>query len=286
MFSFSFSSAETSLVRGANAIPDPFYRGEKARTHSSIIFYRGGKKEMEIVYNPVPISNRAMSKPRPDHVNLAIAAASSLVMGSMNRAANDAKATARSLSTAIIPAFGISRGRDIIHSHTRDAVNQMLMKLLNSPLPRLRYDKLAGMFKTAYCNPYSLIPEWDEWKQLADAYMLDHRSPQEAIAQTITFLTARCVPGPDALAIMDAGAIETMAVDAPSAGPLRTLWRLSRAAEAAVSPKEHLALPAAGLSAEAYKKAVRRRIWPLGRKRPPMHLVRKQMRAPSAFGKL
>ena len=53
--------------------------------------------------------------------------------------------------------------------------------------------------------------------------MMDRRFPQEAIAQTITFLTGRCVPDPGALAILDAGSIETMAAGAPDAGPLRTL---------------------------------------------------------------
>ena len=81
-------------------------------------------------------------------------------MGSMNRAANDPKATARSLMSAILPAFGISWNRDIIQSLTKNAVNNLLLKLRNSPLPRAHYDKLTDMFKTAYCHPYSLIPEW------------------------------------------------------------------------------------------------------------------------------
>ena len=94
-----------------------------------------------------------------------------------------------------------------------------MLKLWNSPLLRLRYDKLSAMFKTAFRNPCSLIPERGEWKQFADAYMSGRRFPQEAIAKTITFLSARCVLGPVALAILDAGAIETMAADAPNAAP-------------------------------------------------------------------
>ena len=163
-------------------------------------------------------SYQIMSKPRPDHMNLAIAAAASLVMDSMNRAANNPKDTARSLSLDIVAAFGIRWNRDISQSLTRDAVNQVMRKLRNSPLHRLRYDKLAGMFKTAFCHPYSRIPEWDERKQLADAFMLGRRFPQEDIAHAITFLTARSVPDPGALALLDAGSIETMDVDSPNAG--------------------------------------------------------------------
>ena len=95
----------------------------------------------------------------PDRTNLATAAAASLVMDSMNSAANDPKATARSPAQPILPAFGIRWNRDVIQSPTRGAVNQMLLKLRNSPSPRLLYDKLAGMFKTAFPRPYPLAPE-------------------------------------------------------------------------------------------------------------------------------
>ena len=74
-------------------------------------------------------------------------------------------------------------------------------------------------------------------------------APQGEIAHAITFLAARKIPDPGALARLDAGAIETMDVDAPNANPIRTLWRLSRAALAAVSPNDHLPLPGKGLSA-------------------------------------
>ena len=184
-----------------------------------------------------------MPKIRPDHMDLAIAAASALVMESTTKAANRPAASSRSLATAILPAFGISWNRNVTNAVARGWINNLLVKLRNSPLPRIRYDKLAALFKTAFCKPYSLNPEWDEWKQLADAYMLDRRFPQETIAQTITFLSARSIPDPGALAVLDASAIETMATAAPEAGPLRTKWRLSRAATAALAPNEHLALP-------------------------------------------
>ena len=219
-------------------------------------------------------------------MGIAISSDASLVVKSMADSANGPKETARILSSAILPASDISWNREIIHAATTDVLNKMLMKLRNSPLHRMRYDKLTNMFATAFSNPYALIPEWDEWKQMEDAYMPDRRFPQEAIAQTITFSTARCVPDPGALATLDAGSIETMAADSPNAGPLRTFGSLPRTASADVSPNEHLALPASGLSATAFKKAVKRCLWSLGRKYPPMPLVREQLKAPESFGKL
>ena len=106
------------------------------------------------------------------------------------------------------------------------------------------------------------------------------------IARAITFPSARSIPDPAALAILDAGAIVTMAVDAPDAAPLRTLWRISRAASAAVSPDENLALPIDRLSDEAFKKAAKRCIWSMGREHPSRPLIRKQLKAPASFRKI
>ena len=98
---------------------------------------------------------KKIMKPRqtPAHLDLAISAAASLVVGSMNRAADDPKATARILAQAILPAFGIAWNRDTIQSLSRDVANQLLLKLRNSPLPRLHYDRLADLFKTAFSHP-------------------------------------------------------------------------------------------------------------------------------------
>ena len=61
---------------------------------------------------PAPPKSAVRPKPipklphfKPDHLNQAITAAASLVMDSINKAANDPKATAQSLSKAVIPAF-------------------------------------------------------------------------------------------------------------------------------------------------------------------------------------
>ena len=231
-------------------------------------------------------SEYKMPKIRPVHMDLAIAAAATVVMESMTNAANRHAATARSLSTAILPAFGIRWNRNVINAVTRGWIDNLLLKLRNSPTPRLRYDKLAAMSQTAFGNPYSLNPERDEWKQLADSYVLDKRFYQEVIAQTITFLSVRRIPDPGALAVLGAGAIETMATAAPDAGPLRTIWRLSRTAAAAVAPNEHLALPDSVLSDDAFKRADIRCIWPMGRRHPNRPIIRLQLKAPPSFGKM
>ena len=219
-------------------------------------------------------------------MDLAIAAAATVVMESMTKAANRHAATARSLSTATLPAFGIIWNRNVINSVTRGWINNLLLKLRNSPLPRLRYDKLAAVFKRAFCNPYFLNPEWAEWKQLADAYMLDRRVSLEVIAQSITFLSGRSIPDPGSLAASEAGSIETMATASPDVGPLRTIWRLSRTAAAAAAPNVRLALPDAGLSGDAFKKAAMRCICPMERRHPNRPLMRLHLKAHPSFGKM
>ena len=76
--------------------------------------------------------------------------------------------------------------------------------------------------------------------------MLDRRFSQEDIATSISFLTAKSVPDPGALALLGAGAVEVLAGTAPQAGPIRTLWRLARTATSAVSSNEHLPIPDSG----------------------------------------
>ena len=224
------------------------------------------------------------NKIRPYHMDLAIAAAATVAMHSMTKAANRHTATARIQSTSILPAFGISWGRNVINAVTSDWANKLLPKLRYSPLPRLHYDNLAAMFKTAYPNPYSVIPEWGEWKQLADAYMLDRRFLLKSIAQTIALLSYRGIPDPGALSVLDARAAETMATAAPDAGPMRTIWRLSRTAAAAVASNEHLAVPESGLPADSFKRAAKRCIWSMGRTRPINPLIRLNLHAPPSFG--
>lgn len=222
-------------------------------------------------------------------MDIAISPAASVAVESMaksDNSPNSSTATARSLTAAIPPALGISWNIDILKAVTPDTINKLTSKLRDYPLRRLRYDKLAALGMVALHSPYSLLPEWGEWKQPADAFMLGRRFPQETIAKTITSLSARSVPGTGELAILDAGAIETMAVTAPSAGPLRTMWRLPRAASASGSSNGHIWLPLADLSAEVFKKAVGWRIWSMGRVQPIRPLIRKQLKAPPRLGKM
>ena len=131
------------------------------------------------------------TKPNPHRLNHAIAAAAQLVLGKISKAAGHPQATPRSLAHAILPAFGIDWNREVIDTVKRGEINKLLTKLRNSPLPRLHYDRLADLFKTAFLDPFSLIPEWAEWTQLSDTYLLGRRYPKEEIAQAITFLSAR-----------------------------------------------------------------------------------------------
>ena len=103
-----------------------------------------------------------MPDPRPGRANLFIPDASSLLLGSINKADNCSNASARSLAAAILPDFGIGWNLDVIRGATSGRINELIPKLRNSPLPKLHYDKLPGLFWTASPAPYSLIPEWVE----------------------------------------------------------------------------------------------------------------------------
>ena len=116
--------------------------------------------------------------------------------------------------------------------------------------------------------------------------MLDRRYSQEDIGTSISFLTAKSAPGPGALAILDAGAVEVIAGAARHAGPIRTLWRLARTSASAVSPNEHLPIPESGRPAEVSKTAAKRAQWSLGRTLPSRPIISQKLGAPKRFGKL
>ena len=116
--------------------------------------------------------------------------------------------------------------------------------------------------------------------------MMGRRFAQEDIANSATSLTAKIVPGPGALAALDAGDVEVIAGGAPSAGPIRTLRRLARTSMAAVSPNEYLPIPDSGRAAEVFKAAAKRRQWSLGRTFPSRPIIRKRLNAPQCFASL
>ena len=228
-----------------------------------------------------------MNTPNPKQMNAALIAAAQLIMQNMNRAADNSGATARSLSLAILPAFGLCWNKEVLLAVNSDnAVNRLLAKLRNSPLPRIHYDKLANLFKAAYLNPYSLLPEWAEWRHLADTYLLDRRYPNEEIAQAVTLFMARGVPDPGALALLDAGAVEVLADAKTFAGAIRTMWRLARNTKEALSSNEHLALPVEGLTADSFKKSAKIGILTLDRTRATGPLLRKNLPAPASFRRM
>ena len=134
-FHFSLSRPDGGRTRNEGAADGkekPLTKLQTAPTAASPFAYlstKEGTKQTKFLF-----SERQMPKIRPYHVDMAIAAAATLVMESMTRAANHHAASARSLATAILPAFGISWNRNVINAVTREWTN-LLLKLRNSPLP-------------------------------------------------------------------------------------------------------------------------------------------------------
>ena len=227
-----------------------------------------------------------MHKLSPAHMDYAAAAAAALVMDSMTRDANCPTASDRSLPAAIAPAVGVGWNRNVIAVITADSINKLMMMLRNSPLPRHRYDKLKDMFKTAFADVNSLLPEWAEWKQSDEVFMLDRRFSWGSIAKTISFLSARQSTDPGSLKALDSGAVESLAVLAPGAPPLRPLWRVALTVSAAVSPNDHLLLPENGMTSQVPKRAIKRSIWTIEKRNPGRPLIRKQLLAQASFARM
>ena len=78
----------------------------------------------------------------------------------------DERATARRISSALAPLFGIRWGKKIILSVYSRPINRRAIHLMlwvrNSPISRVDYDRSDGLFKIAFIAPVEVVPEWEE----------------------------------------------------------------------------------------------------------------------------
>ena len=85
-----------------------------------------------------------------ENLDTAAAAAGKVVMEKLNRQLGQRDISARELPQALIPLYGITWNRAVINLVAKDSINQLFVRLRNSPLPRAEYGRLSSFFKKAY----------------------------------------------------------------------------------------------------------------------------------------
>ena len=85
-----------------------------------------------------------------ENLDTAASAAGKVISEKLNRQLGERDISARGLSQALIPLYGITWNRTVINLVVKDSVNNLFVRLRNSPLPRTEYDRLSAFFKKAY----------------------------------------------------------------------------------------------------------------------------------------
>ena len=150
----------------------------------------------------------------------------------------------RIISFALVPLFGIRWSKKAIAAMEARTINRRANHLLaragKSP-PRADCDRVADLFKLAYCAPAEFLPEWGEWRTISDRYWLDRRRSRPLLAGDSPQLIAGGQI-PFELAFPEAEAAEQLATSFDDRFAVRDFWRECRRNAAKASSADSLFL--------------------------------------------
>ena len=199
----------------------------------------------------------------------------------------DEQATARSISLADVPLFGIRWSKTIIVAlgRRRDGrrVNQLLAKVRNSAPPRVEYDRMADLFKLDYFSPDDFLPEWEEWRTIADRYRLAIRHSWPVLAAVVSQLISAGITSTVELAALDPAALEVLAATLGDRRAIRDYWRAARLEAAKASSSDALVLNQQDVDVKAFQRAVKRHRSELTRDEPDSGPSSSGLRLPEGF---
>ena len=202
----------------------------------------------------------------------------------------DEQAAAQSISLADAPLFGIRWSKKIIAALDRRQNNrrgnQLLAKVRNSALPRIEYDRLGDLFKRAYFAPGDFLPEWEEWRTIADRYRLGRRRSWAILAAVVSQLISAGVNSTLELAAIEPAALEVLTAPLDGRHAIRNFRRAARMVAANASSSDALILNQKDVDAHAFQRAVKRHRAELTRDDPDSGPSSSGLRLPEGFGRL
>ena len=195
--------------------------------------------------------------PHPNR-DAAVIAAAHLAFGRSWRNAFASDATGRSISVALVPLFGISWGKKITTAVKTYRINELLAKIRNTAAPRVDYDRIAELFKVAFFTPSEFLPEWEEWRTIADRYRLDRRHPWQVLAASVSQFISDEVNSPFDLAALEVAAAEMAILSFAGKTEARDLWRASRLNATTESSADPLFLASQDVNFSSFRRAIKR----------------------------
>ena len=223
-----------------------------------------------------PDPNKQLNMLPTENHDDAITAADQLVIDSVFRCVADTKASAHNISFASAPVFGINWNRKVIVRITignrsgTDALNQILCKMRNSPLPRSDYERAGDLLKKAFVAPAFYLHDWEEWRVITERYRMGRRREWAALDAVVARLASAGLNSPLDLAVLGAAGIEHRILNYDSRAAARDLWRTARLSAATASSADHLILAPSATTAATFKRATNRRRTELEQHDPPV----------------
>ena len=193
----------------------------------------------------------------PNH-DMAVIAAAQLAFDHAWRNAFASNATPHSISAALVPLFGISWTKKVITAVKTNRINDLLAKIRNVDIPRADYDKLADLFKLAFFAPTHFLPEWEEWRVIAERYRLDRRHSWLELASVVSQFISAGINSPFELAGLEAPAVESMVTSFDHRLSARDFWRATRLNATKASPADHLFLATQDVDVREFRRAIKR----------------------------
>ena len=111
------------------------------------------------------------------HRELATFRAARLVVENLSRKLGSTETSAKVLSDAIIPLFGIRWGVGVIRRVGAPLLRHILWQLRNSKLPDRDYNRVSELWKTGIANKATFPALWESWRSLIERFNLDDELP-------------------------------------------------------------------------------------------------------------
>ena len=157
--------------------------------------------------------------------NVAVAAAAKLVLKGVDSILADPRSSAKSLSEAVMPIFGLRWNREVCERLGSSVINRMLYRLRNSLLPPEAYRRTKELFSEAINLQGPIPPHWQEWLTIIEKFELDNTTDLEVWRDVIFDLRALGFETPLELSQKSVQAISQIVAHLTRATEARNLWQ-------------------------------------------------------------
>ena len=180
---------------------------------------------------------------KSEHQDKATGEAARVVIANLQKQLGTPGLSAGAHTKLLIPVYGLNWNRNVIRFVATNELNNLFVRLRNSALPKVEYDRLTTFFNRAFAASNLFPPELREWQLLAERFRLSAPNGWSDILAAATFLLSRGIPTPASLAVVPPQGLEVLCAEVVHAEIVRTLWGIARCTFAPSSSSTSFLIP-------------------------------------------